>query len=247
MQAAQRTENTRLARAGLVTLLAGMVLLTGWMLFPGRAAAVFPPVAGNCDGTTGTGIPGGSGSGGPVVVNGVTFTWSGQSVTISGGSATFCVKAANFNSGVITRGPGTHVIVEWDNDGTALGPGDQPPAISHIQVYSTTTTTTTTGTTTTGTTTTGTTTTGTTTTGTTTTGTTTTGTTTTGTTTSRAPTTVTPTDGTTSPGGTTTSGGTAFTGIANVIPLGVLALSLMTAGSGLLWAGTRRSRRGEEE
>jgi hypothetical protein len=32
-----------------------------------------------------------------------------------------------------------------------------------------------------------------------------------------------------------------------VIPLGVLALSLMTAGSGLLWAGTRRSRRGEEE
>jgi hypothetical protein len=32
-----------------------------------------------------------------------------------------------------------------------------------------------------------------------------------------------------------------------VIPLGVIALSLMTAGSGLLWAGTRRNRKGNGE
>ena len=48
-----------------------------------------------------------------------------------------------------------------------------------------------------------------------------------------APTTVTPT-------------GTAFTGIENVVPLGAIALMLMTGGSGLLWAGSRRKRRSDE-
>jgi hypothetical protein len=37
-------------------------------------------------------------------------------------------------------------------------------------------------------------------------------------------------------------GGTAFTGAENAVPLGVVALILMTGGSGLLWAGSRRKR-----
>jgi hypothetical protein len=41
-------------------------------------------------------------------------------------------------------------------------------------------------------------------------------------------------------------GGTAFTGVEDVVPLGVLALTLMTGGSGLLWAGSRR-RRNEDD
>jgi hypothetical protein len=68
------------------------------------------------------------------------------------------------------------------------------------------------------------------------------------------PTTVTPPDDTTPPDETEVSpttvtppGGTAFTGPESVIPLGVIALSLMTAGSGLLWAGTRRNRKNDEE
>ena len=34
----------------------------------------------------------------------------------------------------------------------------------------------------------------------------------------------------------------AFTGVENVVPIGALALMLMTSGSGLLWAGSRRRR-----
>ena len=37
-------------------------------------------------------------------------------------------------------------------------------------------------------------------------------------------------------------GGTAFTGVEDVVPIGTLALILMTSGSGLLWAGARRRR-----
>jgi len=37
-------------------------------------------------------------------------------------------------------------------------------------------------------------------------------------------------------------GGTAFTGVEHVVPLGAVALMLMTGGSGLLWAGSRRKR-----
>jgi hypothetical protein len=71
-----------------------------------------------------------------------------------------------------------------------------------------------------------------------------------------APTTVTPTTTTTaspsvaptttrspSVAPTTVSpGGTAFTGVENVVPIGAIALLLMTSGSGLLWAGSRRKR-----
>ena len=41
---------------------------------------------------------------------------------------------------------------------------------------------------------------------------------------------------------TVSPGGTAFTGVENVVPLGAIALMLMTSGSGLLWAGSRRKR-----
>ena len=50
--------------------------------------------------------------------------------------------------------------------------------------------------------------------------------------------------GTTVGGKTVSPGGTAFTGLENVVPLGAIALVLMTGGSGLLWAGARR--RGDE-
>jgi uncharacterized repeat protein (TIGR01451 family) len=42
-------------------------------------------------------------------------------------------------------------------------------------------------------------------------------------------------------------GGTAFTGVEDVVPIGALALMLMTSGSGLLWAGARRRRRDGSE
>jgi hypothetical protein len=42
------------------------------------------------------------------------------------------------------------------------------------------------------------------------------------------------------------AGGTAFTGVEDVVPLGVVALTLLTGGSGLLWAGSRR-RRNEDD
>jgi hypothetical protein len=207
-------------KVGLVTFTAGILLLTGWVLFPGQAAAVFPGISGNCPGG-GTELPPSGG-----VVGGVTISSSGQSVTISGGSATICVKAANCNSGMITLGPGTHLVVEWGAGNQCDVAGPPFPGVSHIQVYSTTTTTTTPpGTTTTPP-----------------------GTTTTppGTTTTVVPTTITPTDGTAPPGGGGTAvappGGTAFTGPEDLIPFGIVALALMTAGSGLLWAGTRRSR-----
>ncbi len=55
------------------------------------------------------------------------------------------------------------------------------------------------------------------------------------------PTTVEPTDASVRPT-TVSPGGTAFTGVENVVPLGAIALMLMTSGSGLLWAGSRRRR-----
>jgi hypothetical protein len=42
-------------------------------------------------------------------------------------------------------------------------------------------------------------------------------------------------------------GGTAFTGVENVVPIGAIALMLMTSGSGLLWAGSRRRRQDGSE
>ena len=34
--------------------------------------------------------------------------------------------------------------------------------------------------------------------------------------------------------------GTAFTGVENIVPLGAIALGLMTSGSGLMWFGRKR-------
>jgi hypothetical protein len=42
-------------------------------------------------------------------------------------------------------------------------------------------------------------------------------------------------------------GGTAFTGVENVVPLGAIALMLMTGGSGLLWLGSRRRRNEDDD
>jgi hypothetical protein len=46
---------------------------------------------------------------------------------------------------------------------------------------------------------------------------------------------------------TTPPGGTAFTGAEDVVPLGALALMLMSTGSGLLWVGSRRRRDPDKE
>ena len=47
---------------------------------------------------------------------------------------------------------------------------------------------------------------------------------------------------------TVSPGGTAFTGLENVVPMGTIALVLVTGGSGLLWAGSRRRRHeGDDE
>jgi hypothetical protein len=56
------------------------------------------------------------------------------------------------------------------------------------------------------------------------------------------PTTVEPSTGPTVAPTTVSPGGTAFTGVENVVPIGAIALMLMTSGSGLLWAGSRRKR-----
>jgi len=46
---------------------------------------------------------------------------------------------------------------------------------------------------------------------------------------------------------TVTPGGTAFTGVENFVPIGAIALMLMTSGSGLLWVGSRRRHDGSED
>jgi hypothetical protein len=176
----------------------------------------------------------------PTTFNGTTFSVSGNTVTVGGNPATICIKWGQFTSGLLTNFTGNYVM------------NPSPPALSHISVYSTTTTTSTT-TTATSTTTTATSTTTTASTTTTTPGggggggTTTTPPATTTTTTSAivAPTTVHNTS--TAPTAevlptTVRPGKLAFTGIEDVVPIGALALTLMTTGSGLLWAGSRRRR-----
>ncbi|MCI0633848.1 MAG: hypothetical protein L0206_08040 [Actinobacteria bacterium] len=63
-------------------------------------------------------------------------------------------------------------------------------------------------------------------------------------TTTTEPPTVSPTtiEPTVDPTTTQPPGGTAFTGVQNVVPLGAIALILLTTGSGLMWAGSRRRR-----
>jgi hypothetical protein len=227
---------------------AATLLMGIWAVFPAPAGAVFPGVDGNCSTAGGTTInPGGS-----ATIGGVTVSLSMSSITISGGSANVCVKAGDCNSGVISLGAGTHNlsgIIEWraGNDCDVAGPPF--PGVSHIVVYGTTSTSPpTTQTTTTETTTTETTTTETTTSQTTTPGTTTSpGTTVSGTSVTPPESSSTPPQGTTVSGTTVKPGGTAFTGIEDVVPLGAIALMLMTGGSGLMWAGSRRRRNDERD
>ncbi len=259
MRGTHRTETAPLATAGKITLIAGMLLLTAWAISAPQAgaASVTPEVwcnqagdaAGGCDVISPGGNPTCADLGRTTLTTGFTrtpanaipFNWTSTvpvgAVIVKGG------PTAN----VYEYPPGTMSDTVLT---TPTNPNNQMPfGLSHILMCAGTTTTTQTTPTTTQTT--PTTTTGTTTTGTTTTQTT--GTTTppptTGTsppTTSPGPTTITPPDSPTDTVSPTTvappGGGPAFTGPGNVIPLAVIALSLLTAGSGLLWAGTRRKR-----
>ena len=235
------TQGRRLTTAGLIAMTAATLLMGVWAIFPSPAGAVFPGLDGNCaNQQSGTTInPGGS-----ATVGGVTVSLSNTSITISGGSANVCVKAGACNSGIISLGAGTHSlssIIEWNAGNDCDDPSEPHPGVSHIVVYQTTTTSPpTTDTTTTETTTPGTTTTPP-------------GTTTTPSTTSVSGTSVTPPEssstppqGTTVSGTTVSPGGTAFTGLEDVVPLGALALTLLTGGSGLMWAGSRRRRNAEQ-
>jgi hypothetical protein len=115
----------------LLVVLAAALATVALTAAPGLAAS---PQAGQCAGTGTTVNPPGG------VVGGVTFTISGSTVSVSGGSATLCVKAGNGNSGQITLNDGQSYTVDFD-----LNPQGQPPGVSHIVVYTTTQTTTTTG------------------------------------------------------------------------------------------------------
>ncbi len=67
---------------------------------------------------------------GTQVVNGVTISWSENTVTVSGGTVTFCVKASTGQSGYKTLTNDSWTI-DWTNN------GGQIPAISYLVVYST--------------------------------------------------------------------------------------------------------------
>jgi hypothetical protein len=258
---AQRKTNQsrRLTAAGLIAVSAATLIVASLAVFASPALGV----AGNCP--VGGGWTQVQGSSGSVTVDGVTISWSGDSVTVSGGTATICVKAGNANSGVLTNFSGTYTMTCAV---FGCNPQGQLPGISHIQYLVVTPSTTPPTTTPTSTTTTPTSTTTTpTSTTTTATSTTTTATTTTttpggggggGTTTtppaSTTPTTTPPIVAPTTVHNTSTTataevlpttvrpGKLAFTGIEDVVPIGALALTLMTTGSGLLWAGSRRRR-----
>jgi hypothetical protein len=258
---AQRKTNQsrRLTAAGLIAVSAATLIVASLAVFASPALGD----AGNCP--VGGGWTQVQGSSGSVTVNGVAISWSGDSVTVSGGTATICVKAGNANSGVLTNFSGTYTMTCAV---FGCNPQGQLPGISHVQYLvvtpsttpPTTTTTTSTTTTTTSTTT------------------------TTPPTTTTTPPTTTTTPGGGGGGGTTTTapptstttttppsvapttihntsttpaaevlpttvrpGKLAFTGIEDVVPIGALALTLMTTGSGLLWAGSRRRRRDGSE
>jgi hypothetical protein len=82
----------------------------------------------------GPGAPPGAvnGASGSITVDGVTVSWDGTSVTVSGGTATFCVKGGTSgNTGVITRGPGTYSTGSLG----LTGPQGQSQEVSYLIVY----------------------------------------------------------------------------------------------------------------
>jgi hypothetical protein len=237
-------DSKRLRTAGLIAFSFATLLWSTWAVFATSAAAAPGPCPTGSPWVVGNGP-----SGGPVSIGGgVTISWSGVSVDVAGGSATICVEAGTSNSGVLTSfGPGTYTLTCAE---FGCNPQGQPPIIKHVQWIPVTTTTTTSTSATTSSTTTATQTTQTSTTQTSTTSTTSTTETSTTTSDTVEPTTVSPSSSTTPPevGPTTvTPGGTAFTGVENLVPLGAIALMLMTGGSGLLWASSRRRRNGAED
>jgi hypothetical protein len=265
-------ESKRLTTAGLIAVTAATLLMMGWAIFPTPAAAthVTPvEVNGNptCNGVkfdppnNGTINVPGFGSITVSAANGSTFNWSStfgiDSVIVKGGP----------NANIYTYDPPSEAFGDSGLHAPVNPNNDQFFGLSHIEFCfdkDVTTTTTTVPTTTTTVPTTTTTVPTTTTTVPTTTTTTVTTTTTTvpggggggggGTTTVPVTTTTTPTVGPTTvqPSTTTKSPdvapttvsprGTAFTGVENVVPIGAIALMLMTSGTGLLWAGSRRKR-----
>jgi hypothetical protein len=260
------TKSRRLTTAGLIGITAATLLMMAWAIFPSSAFAsvvVTTPWGGNgsslvdCTGTThwiftGWGNDFAEASNPVLHVNGQTFSMSQQ-----GNGNVF----EAFVPGPISTSPNPFATWTWNEagdrptpvltisgceGGTTTTTTTTPPETTTTTVPTTTTTVPTTTTTVPTTTTTVPTTTTTVPTTTTTVPTTTT---TTGSPTVE-PTTVTPT--TTTPRTTTRAptvapttvspGGTAFTGAENVVPIGAIALMLMTSGSGLLWAGSRRKR-----
>ena len=261
-----RKEGTALTKGGLITLVIGTMLLMAWALFPTAAVAneqVSTPWTGNgsqhlpCNGTTLWILSGFGNQASEVVGNPQLVIQGVGTFTMSPNGNTWRVEV----SGNVGASPSASALWVWDeSDNTRPTPN---LVISHCEGTVTTTSTSPPSTSTTPPTTTETTpptTTETTPPSTSTTPPSTsttppdTSTTPPSSSTSVAPTTITPPeDSTTPPGGTTVSpttvsppGGTAFTGLENVIPLGAIALTLMTAGSGLMWAGSRRNRKDEE-
>jgi hypothetical protein len=262
---AQRNTNQskRLTAAGLIAVTAATLLMMAWAIFPTAAFATVP--------WTGNGVTNGhlnrelcdaqntpylfwvfTGSPGQGLTD-VTLTVNGQTFDMDqagGGQSAWQVQTPFFPLNAITASvdgvDGTLTISHGC-------PGETTTTTTTTTTPTTTTTTPTTTTTTPTTTTTTPTTTTTTPTTTTTTpggggggggGTTTTTTTTTTAIPTVAPTTIHKSTTTTDEvlATTVTPGGTAFTGVENVVPIGAIALMLMTSGSGLLWAGSRRRR-----
>jgi hypothetical protein len=245
-----RRRSRRLTTAGLIAISAATLLMMAWVIFPTAAFADGTHVWGVDDQKQGSiKLP---------CPNGghwnFQFTGTITSATLHVGSEVIPMSLQGNHFDADSSGPvdaSTSVFVTW------IGPGDgsfltlshclegPPPTTSSTTATTSSTTATTSSTTATTSSTTATTssTTATTTSpgsSTTTPG----GTTTTPTTTTESPTvgptTVQPSETDTVAPTTVTPGGTAFTGIENVVPIGALALLLMTSGSGLLWAGARR-------
>ena len=260
------SQSRRRTVAGLIMVSAASVLMLVWAVFP---TAAFATVTWDGNGVTNgefnnndcnqdstphifwvfTGSPGPGLTDVTLTVNGQTFdmdqaggpnsAWQTTTPFFDLGSITASVDGAT-ESGVLTISHGCP-----GETTTTTTPGTTTTATTTTPV-TTTTETTTTETTTSHTTTSETTTPGTTTSQTTTSETTTPGTTVSGTTVT-PPESSTPPQGTTVSGTTVTPGGTAFTGLENVVPLGAIALMLMTGGSGLMWAGSRRRRKGMQD
>jgi hypothetical protein len=73
---------------------------------------------------------------GSITQGDATISWDGTVITITGGDVTFCVKSATVASGIVTRGPGTYSTAEF---GLTNNQG-QPQEVSHLVVYTVTTT-----------------------------------------------------------------------------------------------------------